>query len=100
MISISCLAIFFDPPSPGPYISALTYDAQYPKLKLCTGRNTGKNNINRGTTGLLAVAMMLHICKQVTLFGFGQPRNGTGAAPYHYYTVRRGRLEMSQRGPG
>lgn len=56
-------------------------------VQACTGRNTGKNNLNRGTTGLLAVTSMMYLCKKTVLFGFGQPRGGTQAAPYHYYTV-------------
>jgi len=27
----------------------------------------------------------MHLCKKVVTFGFGQPRNGTKAAGYHYY---------------
>ena len=98
--------------SPRPKLSALSHylnptTALLPSLpslspKLCTGRNTGKGNVNRGTTGLLAVAMAMHLCKQVTLFGFGQPRAGTRAAPYHYYTVRgmEGPLSIARGGGG
>lgn len=30
---------------------------------------------------------MVKLCKEVVVYGFGQPRNGTSAAGYHYYSV-------------
>eukprot|EP00191_Tetraselmis_sp_GSL018_P001984 CAMPEP_0177615764 /NCGR_PEP_ID=MMETSP0419_2-20121207/23690_1 /TAXON_ID=582737 /ORGANISM="Tetraselmis sp., Strain GSL018" /LENGTH=518 /DNA_ID=CAMNT_0019113565 /DNA_START=1051 /DNA_END=2607 /DNA_ORIENTATION=- len=66
------------------------------RQKVCTGRDTGKRNENRGTTGLLAVATMLHLCKDVVLFGFGRPKNGTKVANYHYYSGLRSRSWSSK----
>eukprot|EP00873_Tetraselmis_striata_P036288 jgi/Tetstr1/456552/TSEL_043274.t1 len=66
------------------------------RQKFCIGRDTGKNNQNRGTTGLLAVTTMVKLCKEVVVYGFGQPRNGTSAAGYHYYSGLKARTWRSK----
>lgn len=66
------------------------------RQRACIGRDTGRNNQNRGTTGLLAVTTMLQLCKRVTVYGFGQPRNGTSAAGYHYYSGLNSRTWRSK----
>ena len=38
------------------------------------------------SSGLLAIFMLMHLCKTVDVYGYGSAAKGGRKVPYHYYT--------------